>query len=66
MKNIVYLEADHPLILTLNEALSRADLEGKHVRLWFGQDSNRYAVKYKIGEGMWSASYYSDIDPNRG
>ena len=48
-------------ILCLAEAATRADAEGKRLRVAVDGDS----FKFKVGEGMWSAPFYDQPDPYR-
>ena len=66
----VYLDAGHYLIDYLAEAITRAQAEGKSVRFDIdeaiapGTGVRTPIIKYKIGEGMWSAPTFSQPDPN--
>jgi hypothetical protein len=52
-------------ILFIAEAATRADNEGRRMRLSFGQTNGVNSVAYKVGEGMWSAPFYDQPDPYR-
>lgn len=49
-------------ILYLAEAATRADAEGRRLRVAF--DGGTF--KYKVGEGAWSPPHYDQPDPYRG
>ena len=50
-------------ILYIAEAATRADNEGKRLRLSFGQSNGVNTVSYKVGEGGWSPPHYDHLDP---
>ena len=58
--NIINLSTD--AILHLAEAATRADAEGRRLRVCV----EGHAFKYKVGEGMWSPPFYSQPDPYQG
>lgn len=59
----MYFATHNPNTLaTLSEAVSRADWKGQRFRINVDSDGN---LTFKVGEGMWSAPYASDLDPYR-
>lgn len=63
MMDIVAMHPGTNELLSLCEAATRADAEGKTFRLAFGKSNDgMHWLKYKVGEGMWSAPMYSDHD----
>lgn len=49
-------------ILYLAEAATRADAEGRKLRVNFGQSNGINTLSYKVGEGAWSPPFYDQPD----
>lgn len=61
----IYLKPGDPAILWLAEATTRADAEGKSIRLEIDDSQHGRFIKYKVGEGAWSPPFYAPYsDPN--
>jgi hypothetical protein len=70
MQNTVYFDPGHYALDWLAEAVTRAQAEGRSLRINIEQSIEPgtgelgYALKYKVGEGMWSPPMRSMHDPN--
>lgn len=53
--DIILLEAGSLDLISLYEAASRADAQGRTFRI----TTQNGQLKYKVGEGMWTAPTYS-------
>ena len=53
------VELDRNAALLLAEAATRAVAEGKTFRVSTGLYMHGEALKFKVGEGMWSPPFYS-------
>lgn len=49
-------------ILYLAEAATRADNEGRKLRVNFAQVGGVNTFSFKVGEGMWTAPFYDQPD----
>ena len=54
-------------ILYLAEAATRADAQGRRLRVAFNPPTKDApaSLSYKVGEGMWSPPWYDTEDPYR-
>lgn len=58
---IIYLKAGRGVLLALKKGIN----VNRSLRIQTGEDQKGKWVKFKIGEGQWTAPIYSDDDPNQ-
>jgi hypothetical protein len=61
-----YVNLSPMAILELAEAATRADAQGKRLRIETGVDLRGPFIKWKVGEGAWSPPFReAEVDPYR-
>lgn len=65
MEHTVHFQPGSMALVHLSEAASRADAEGKVFHVNVEHYREGIALKFKVGEGMWSPMHWSQTDEIR-